>query len=227
MKTRTRMVLTAALLLTVAAVFWWSTPRPPQPSPSGSASTPSPMLSPDEAPPSATTTSVSSPSATREPSPGAPAPSGELVDSQSAPAADTPPPAPAPSAAEDEPAPTAPAPPAAPEGDVSADLEMVDTALREYRTALGENPVGSNAEITRALLGDNLKQVRIGTPPGSSVGPEGELADRWGTPYFFHQLSGTRMEIRSAGPDQRMWTRDDAVIGKAAPEPEPEMGAAE
>jgi len=35
--------------------------------------------------------------------------------------------------------------------------------------------------------------------------------DPWGTPYFFHQLSGKEMEIHSAGPDKMMWTADDLV----------------
>jgi hypothetical protein len=90
-----------------------------------------------------------------------------------------------------------------------ADLADVQLALRDYRTGLGENPVGNNAEITRALLGDNLKQIKIPVPNGSQLNAQGELCDRYGTPYFFHQLSGTQMEIRSAGPDRQMWTADD------------------
>lgn len=126
-------------------------------------------------------------------------------------------------AAGEEPAPAPPEPLAVLEGDASADLDRLDIALRDYRTALGENPVGSNAEITRAILGNNLKQVKIGLPAGSQINAEGEMTDRFGTPYFFHQLSGTRMEIRSAGPDRTMWTRDDAVIGKPDPEPPAEL----
>lgn len=90
-------------------------------------------------------------------------------------------------------------------------LENVHFALRDYRNALGENPVGTNAEITRMLLGDNLKQVKIPVPDGSSVNGNGELCDDMGTPYFFHQLSATKMEIRSAGPDRQMWTADDQL----------------
>jgi hypothetical protein len=37
------------------------------------------------------------------------------------------------------------------------------------------------------------------------------LCDRWGTPLRFHQLSGERMEIRSAGPDRKFGTPDDAL----------------
>jgi len=90
-------------------------------------------------------------------------------------------------------------------------LDNLHFALRDYRNVLGENPVGTNAEITRMLLGDNLKQVKIPVPEGSSVNDKGELCDEMGTPYFFHQLSATKMEIRSAGPDRQMWTADDQV----------------
>ena len=82
--------------------------------------------------------------------------------------------------------------------------------LRDYRTIAGENPVGSNAEITKALMGDNPKQARL-VPEGMTVNGGGELVDRWGTPYFFHQLSKDDMEIRSAGPDRKMWTADDII----------------
>jgi hypothetical protein len=91
------------------------------------------------------------------------------------------------------------------------ELDNVSFAIRDFRTALKENPVGSNAEITRALLGDNSKQVKTPVPSGSSINAEGELCDRWGTPYFFHQLSSNSMEVRSAGPDRKMWTGDDLV----------------
>ncbi|MCE9610762.1 MAG: hypothetical protein K8R23_11265 [Chthoniobacter sp.] len=89
------------------------------------------------------------------------------------------------------------------------DLDDVQVTLREYRNVFRENPVGSNAEIMSALNGANPRKVRLGPPAGQSLNASGELCDRWGTPYFFHQLSGTRMEIRSAGPDRTMWTADD------------------
>ncbi len=92
------------------------------------------------------------------------------------------------------------------------EIDNVQFALRDYRSVLGENPVGTNAEITKALLGDNLKQVKIPVPAGSSVNADGEMCDRWGTPYFFHQLSGKQMEIHSAGPDRKLGTRDDLVV---------------
>jgi hypothetical protein len=88
-------------------------------------------------------------------------------------------------------------------------VDNVHFAIRDFRNSLGGNPEGTNAEITKALMGNNAKQVKMDLPEGSSLSPAGELCDPWGTPYFFHQLSAQKMEIRSAGPDRQMWTGDD------------------
>lgn len=92
---------------------------------------------------------------------------------------------------------------------LSNDLEHVRLIIRQYRDVVGENPMGTNAEIMQAVMGDNLKQAKIGLPEGQSLNGKGELVDRWGTPYFFHQVSKNEMEVRSAGPDRVMWTDDD------------------
>lgn len=83
--------------------------------------------------------------------------------------------------------------------------------LRDYRTITGENPVGSNAEIMKSLMGGNAKGAMLGPPEGMAVNGDGELVDRWGTPYFFHQLSKDLMEIHSAGPDMIRGTEDDVI----------------
>lgn len=93
----------------------------------------------------------------------------------------------------------------------TADLSKVRSMLRDYRTRMGSNPVGSNAEIMKAVMGGNPVNARLGPPEGQELNAEGELVDRWGKPYFFHQLSKDTMEIRSAGPDGKMWTTDDLV----------------
>ena len=89
-------------------------------------------------------------------------------------------------------------------------VDQVAFVLRDYRLTLSQNPEGTNAEITAALLGNNLKQARFEIPEGSTV-KNNELCDSWGTAYFFHQISKTTMEIRSAGPDRAMWTNDDLI----------------
>jgi hypothetical protein len=91
-------------------------------------------------------------------------------------------------------------------------LSNMRIAIRQYGSRFGGNPVGTNEEITRALNGGNPKQVNfISEESGLRINGRGELVDYWGTPFFFHQLSSTEMEIRSAGPDKIMWTADDLV----------------
>ena len=90
-------------------------------------------------------------------------------------------------------------------------IDNLEFSFRDYAAALGGNPVGTNAEITAALLGDNSKQLRLTIPEGSTMNKDGELCDPWGSAWFFHQLSGTKMEIHSAGPDHTLYTADDFV----------------
>jgi hypothetical protein len=91
-------------------------------------------------------------------------------------------------------------------------LDNARVAIHNYNSAFGENPVGENSEITAALMGKNSRQSNfIPDGAGLRVNDKGELIDAWGTPFFFHQLSGQMMEIRSAGADRKMWTHDDLV----------------
>lgn len=90
-------------------------------------------------------------------------------------------------------------------------IDNLELTLRDFGAALGGNPEGTNAEITAALLGDNAKQMKLELPAGSSLNASGELCDPWGTPWFFHQLSARKTELRSAGPDKKLYTEDDFV----------------
>ena len=100
-----------------------------------------------------------------------------------------------------------------PQGDVHSDLRMLNALFIAYRGAThAGNPVGENNEITAVLRGKNRLGYEFIPRDCTAVNARGELCDRWGTPFFFHQLSGERMEIRSAGPDHRLWTEDDQVL---------------
>ena len=68
------------------------------------------------------------------------------------------------------------------------------------------------AAITAALTGKNPLNFQFIRRDHPAINARGELCDRWGTPFFFHALSGTRMELRSAGPDRQMYTDDDLVF---------------
>jgi hypothetical protein len=92
-------------------------------------------------------------------------------------------------------------------------LENMRRAVVNYGSTFSGNPVGTNPEIAAALNGENPKQIKFIDPEnGLRINGKGELVDSWGTPFFFHQLSATDMEVRSAGPDRIMWTPDDLVI---------------
>jgi hypothetical protein len=95
--------------------------------------------------------------------------------------------------------------------DLAGDFDQITLMFRNYRTITGENPVGTNAEIMKSIMGGNPKGATLGPPEGQSVNENGELIDRWGSPYFFHQLRKDQIEIRSAGPDRRMWNDDDLI----------------
>ena len=90
------------------------------------------------------------------------------------------------------------------------DLEIVVELLEDYRFAFQENPVGSeNLEIIDQLLGNNPQRLVFIDPELAALSPELELLDQWGSPYVFHHLTSTAMEVISRGPDQTLWTADD------------------
>ena len=91
------------------------------------------------------------------------------------------------------------------------EVQRIQGTVRKYRAAFGENPVGSNPEITRALAGKNPSSAKFLDPATATLNDKGEMLDDWGTPYFFHPVSGSIMEIRSAGPDRKLFTADDIV----------------
>lgn len=98
---------------------------------------------------------------------------------------------------------------------IQKDLAIVHGMLDRYRFIAKDpqgNPPGDNREIVRALQGRNRAGIAFLPQRHPTINEKGELVDRWGTPFFFHALAHDRMEIRSAGPDQKFWTADDAVF---------------
>jgi hypothetical protein len=91
------------------------------------------------------------------------------------------------------------------------DLEIVNEFFELYRKTLSHLPVGSNEDLTAILTGSNpLNGVVF--PKDSPMIVKGQIVDRWGTPYWIHPNSGARVEIRSAGPDQDLFTSDDLML---------------
>ena len=100
------------------------------------------------------------------------------------------------------------------------DLRAVGRMLALYRERFGAYPAfGDNAQLVNALAGANPRRIALlprDVPAVSAA--TGELLDRWGTPYVFHAVSRTALEIRSAGPDREAYTADDLLtpLGDAA-----------
>ncbi|GAB5559185.1 MAG: hypothetical protein SynsKO_08320 [Synoicihabitans sp.] len=98
-------------------------------------------------------------------------------------------------------------------GSINRDLQIVTDILEAWQTNFPNlgNPVGENHEIMTDLMGRNRFRIEFIPPDHPALNDRGELCDRWGTPFMFHQISGTQMEIRSAGPDRELYTDDDSV----------------
>lgn len=75
----------------------------------------------------------------------------------------------------------------------------------------GDNPLplGANEEIAAALRGKNRGKLRALPDTHPAINAAGQIVDRWATPLFFHAQSRDRIDIRSAGPDRKMWNADD------------------
>jgi len=96
-------------------------------------------------------------------------------------------------------------------GEKNPALQSAYKSVREYQRVFHQNPVGNNTEITRTLAGKNPRSTSF-LPASAKLNERGELVDAWDQPLFFHQISATNMEVRSAGADHVMWTPDDEIL---------------
>lgn len=82
------------------------------------------------------------------------------------------------------------------------DVDNLFYALQQYKEHVGSYPVGSNAEIVKALGGENPKHMMILISRKTEVNSKGEIVDPWGTPLRIY-FAGEGILIRSAGPNKR------------------------
>ena len=103
-----------------------------------------------------------------------------------------------------------------PDATLAQDFEVIDTLLDYFRrTNDGANPSGGeNEEITAQLRGENARHLAVLPPDHPAINAQGQLLDRWGAPFYFHPMSRDLIQIRSAGPDSKLWTTDDVVHGE-------------
>jgi hypothetical protein len=67
---------------------------------------------------------------------------------------------------------------------------------------VGAYPVGNNAEVVKAMNGQNPKSVIILVGRKTEVNAKGEIVDPWGTPLRIY-FSDSGVLVRSAGPNRR------------------------
>lgn len=92
------------------------------------------------------------------------------------------------------------------------DLEAMAHVFSNLRLLVkGDSPfhLGANEEFAAALLGKNKGKLAFVSAKSPIFNDKGQLVDRWQTPLYFHAAAQDRIEIRSAGPDRKMWTEDD------------------
>ena len=73
--------------------------------------------------------------------------------------------------------------------------------------------IGCNEDLVPALT-DSAALGDVALPPDHPAIWDGKLIDRWGTPWQVHPLAADKIELRSAGPDRRLYTADDLVAPK-------------
>lgn len=88
------------------------------------------------------------------------------------------------------------------------DVDNLFFALQQYKERIGSYPVGSNAQVVQALLGNNAKNLIILVGRKKDLNSKGEFVDPWGTPLRIY-FAGEGILVRSAGPNKRF---DDSTV---------------
>lgn len=96
-----------------------------------------------------------------------------------------------------------------PREDLAALLDLVDTLLQTV-PVMQRPPLGFDTDLARALADPDL-MGEAALPANHPALRAGRLVDRWGSPWLVHPLSSDVIQLRSAGPDRRLFTADDLV----------------
>jgi len=95
-----------------------------------------------------------------------------------------------------------------PENDLTLMLRLMENSLLLLKAA-ANRPLSANEDWADMLRGRNGASEQFLPVTHVALNSSGQLVDRWGTPLFFHSLGSGRYELRSAGPDKKLWTTDD------------------
>ncbi len=95
-----------------------------------------------------------------------------------------------------------------PENDLTLMSRLMENSLLLLKSS-ANRPLSANEDWADLLRGKNAAQEQFLPAVHVALNTDGQLVDRWGTPLFFHALGSGRYELRSAGPDKKLWTADD------------------
>jgi hypothetical protein len=98
----------------------------------------------------------------------------------------------------------------APQNDVLLIARAISNFLIIQKQAT-DRPLSANEEWSAALRGQRPGTERWISDNSVIFDSKQRLIDRWNTPLHFHALGDKRWEIRSAGPDRKLWTPDDLL----------------
>lgn len=99
-------------------------------------------------------------------------------------------------------------PKTSPENDLTALAHLMNNFSLLVKSA-ADRPLSANEDWAAAFRGLNPAHERFLPETHVALDAHGRLVDRWGTPLFFHALGQRRFDLRSAGPDKKLWTEDD------------------
>ncbi len=85
---------------------------------------------------------------------------------------------------------------------LSTDVESLFDGLQKYKEFVGAYPKGGNADIAKALSGQNDKKVTVLVGRKLELNGKGEYVDPWGNALRIY-FSDASVLIRSAGPNGR------------------------
>lgn len=92
------------------------------------------------------------------------------------------------------------------------DLVLLTRALSNFllvhKQAI-DRPLSANEEWSVTLRGKRPGTEAWISEGSPALDSQQRLIDRWQTPLHFHALGHKQWEIRSAGPDRKLWTEDD------------------
>jgi hypothetical protein len=109
---------------------------------------------------------------------------------------------------------------------IELDFASLAAALKTYRIETGAFPRGNNFVFIQAISGqrDPGRSQVYWIPPARRLSAKGEFLDPWGRPYQIGAMDGgTRVIIRSAGPDGEFLTSDDQTHAVEPPETPPAL----